>query len=66
MGPSQDAAHRWGRQLTVEVLRLLHERGLHNNGLDQPNGRFCFSDPLKQKLLEVLQEIAWDEACASF
>lgn len=66
MGPSQDAAHDEGRRLTVEILELLDRRGVRNNGLDEANGRFSFDDKLKTRLLEVIQEIVWDDYCASF
>lgn len=66
MGPSQDAAYRQARELTEEILSLLRQHGVGYKGLDEPNHRFAFKDDLKVKLLEVIKEIAWDDACASF
>lgn len=68
MGPNLD----WSRQVHAPeianaILALLREKYHMGSGsLDEKNNRWTFNEELKAKLLAVIEEIAVDDACASF
>lgn len=66
MGPSKDASDREAREITNEILALLKTHHIGGGDLDTPNSRWSFRDVLKPKLLAVIEEICFDDACHSF
>lgn len=66
MGPDKKYSDRMARQATEETLARLGACGVGNGSLDTPNSKFTFSDELKTKLLRLMEEIFWEDACASF
>ena len=66
MGPDKRWSDRQAREITNEILLLLKTKGVGHGDLDSPNDQWAFEDALKLKLLAVIEEICWDDACNSF
>jgi hypothetical protein len=66
MGPDKTWSDQQAQGITKEILLLLKTKGVGRGDLDTPNDQWSFGDELKPKLLAVIEEICWDDACNSF